>query len=432
MAQFPPLAEVAMYSECASLTESIQERIQPKIVLTSYPPAVGREVVRSILPPLKGSPRLAAGKDTASGDGEEPTPLQTREEVEWTMEVLGYGLQLPLSDHELVSSCIAVYEDWLSAFSSASPTVPAPVVTDPNHYCLVVLTHLYQLFIPREGGDGGDPSTGQLDLQLQLCQRILTLTKSLVMASGKKLSEPTCEAVCRHLLSVTDLLLSPPLDPFSPTSSLAARLSSQLIHVLFAAWLRACTSFFPGPHLWKTLRELCLRWRHHLCLATQWSSLMYSLTLRVVRLLYSPSYLAHLQDHLQEDSEFSEILHSIPPDSLVQCWFRLLHSLGNPVDLSSLSSFSSLPLFQKMASESGDHLTVSALDLPHIFHEALQGVARLVYLFLGLELQQELPRPPSEGSVSLTPLSARPSPQGLRRKGSREYRDKSSVSGSTG
>ncbi|CAI8012715.1 Ral GTPase-activating protein subunit beta [Geodia barretti] len=420
MAQPPPLAEVAMYSECASLTESLQERSPPRIVLSSYPPAVGREVVRSVLPPLKGSSRLSpAGRETGSGEGEEQSPLQTREEVEWTMEVLGHGLQLPLSDHDLVSSCIAVYEDWLSAFSpSPSSTVPAPVVTDPNRYCLVILTHLYQLFTPREADSGS-----QLELHLQLCQKVLTLTKSLVMTSGEKLSEPTCEAVCRHLLSVADLLLSPPLDPFS----LPARLSGQLTHVLFAAWLRACTAFFPEPHMWKSLRELCLRWRHHLCLATEWSSLMYSLTLRVVSLLYSPSYLAHLQDNLHEDSEFSEILRSIPPDSLVQAWFRLLHTLGNPVDLSSLSS---LPLFQKVA---GDHLSVPpAPDLPHIFYEALQGVARLVYLFLGLEPRQEVPRPPSEGSASFPPLSARPSPQGLRRKGSKEFRDKSSVSGSIG
>ena len=415
MAEPPPLAEVAMYYECSSLTESIQERSQPKIVLNSYPPAVGREVVRSILPPLKGA---------GSVEGEEGSRLQTREEVEWTMEVLGHGLQLPLTDHNLVSSCIAVYEDWLSSFSSApSPTVPAPVLADPNHYCLVILTHLYQLFTPREGDQG-------LELQLQLCQRVLTLTKSLVMTSGENLTEKTCEAVCRHLLSVADLLLSPPLDPFSPSSTLAARLSVQLTHVLFAAWLRACTAFFPGPHMWKSLRELCLRWRHHLCLATEWSSLMYSLTLRVVRHLYSPSYLAHLHDHLQEDSEFADLLRPIPADSLVQSWFRLLHTLGNPIDLASLASFSSLPLFQKMTTESSDHLSVSALNLPHIFYEALLGVARLVYLFLGLEPQQDTLRPPSEGSASLPLLPARPSPQGLRRKGS--YRDKSSVSGSIG
>ena len=423
-AQPAPLGEVAMYSECASLMESIQERVLPKIVLNSYPPSVGREVVRNVLPPLAREP--------ATGEGEESSPLQTREEVEWTMEVLGYGLQLPLSDHGLVSSCIAVYEDWLSAFSSSpSPSVPAPVVKDPNHYCLVVLTHLYQLFVPREAEQRIEGAL--LDLQVAMCQRVLTVTKSLLMGSGKMLAAATCEAVCRHLLSVADLLLSPPLDPFSPASSLASRLSNQLIHVLFTAWLRTCTAFFPAPHLWRSLRELCLRWRHHFCLAEQWSSLMFSLTLRVVRLLYSPSYLAHLQPHLQEDREFSEILSSVPQDSLVQCWFRMLHTLGNPVELSSPSTFSSLPLFQKTASESGDHLTASALGLPHIFHAALQGVARLVYLFLGLEPQSELPRPPSEGSVILsTSLSVRPSPVGLRRKGSREYRDKNSTSGGSG
>ena len=414
-----------MYSECASLTESIQERVLPRVVLNSYPAAVGREVVRSVLSPLS---RGLAGREKA---GEEAScSLQTREEVEWTMEVLGYGLQLP--DADLVSSCIDVYEDWLSSFSpSPSPSVPPPVAADPNLYCHTILSHLYQLFLPREGARGAEfpPGTPQ-HLQSTVCERALTITQSLLMRSGDSLSDLTCEAISSHLLSVADLLLSPPHSPSS--SSLAGHLSTQLTHTLFTAWLRTCTSSFPAPHLWRTLRELCLRWRHHLCLAQQWSSLMYSLTLRVVRLLYSPHYLSHLKSHLLlEDPQFSQILESIPPDSLVQCWFRMLNTLGNPVELSYLSTFSSLPLFQKMAGESGEPLSVSSLSLPLIFHEALRGVAQMVHLFLANEPRPELPRPLPEGSVPLLPPpgSAKSSPHGLRRKGSREYRDRGNVTG---
>lgn len=424
-----------MYSECASLTESIQDHVLPRIVLHSYPPTVGKEVVHSILNPLVDRLKLREG--SVCPEDEEATiqddmPLQTREEVEWTMEVVGYGLQLPLTDTNLalVISCIDVYEDWLTAFSTPSRSVPTPIITYPDYYAQIIFNHFYQLFIPQEVSttrfslSSGAPSH---DPQFTVCQRILTITQSLLLQPDRKLSEETCEAISRHLLTVCDTLLTSPLQYFT---TLATRLSSQLIHVLFVAWLRTCTVFFPAPHMWKSLRELCLGWRHHLCLSEQWSLLMYSLTIHVVHLLYSPSYLNHLQGHLQEDADFSTLLESIKPDSLVQCWFRMLHTLGNPVELSYVTTFSSLPSFQKMVTDSGEHLSASVLDLPHIFHEAMQGLARLVYLFLGLEQQQQDDlHSSSEGSGSTTLLlpSVRPSPLGLRRKNSRE---KSSVSSS--
>ena len=414
-----------MYSECASLTDDIQKRALPRMVLRSYPPAVGRDVVRSVLCPLED---LLKTRGESSEGGIVPgSPLQTREEVEWTMEVVGYGLFLPLSDHSLITSCIDVYEDWLTALSVPSPSVPAPILADPGHYTQTIFSHLYQLFLPR--GTPSQlpmpPSAGE-DVHFDLCHRVLNITQSVLMKPCCKLSEATWEAISKHLLTVADALLSPPLPPSS--SSLASRLSNQLIHVLFEAWLRACTAFFPAPHLWKSLRELCLRWRHHRCLASQWSKLMYSLTLQVVVHLYSPRYLAHLHSHLQEDAEFSEILQSVPPDSLVQCWYRMLHTLGNPVQLAYLTTFTSLPAFQKTVSDPMDHLVP---DLPLIFQEAMSGLARLVYLFLGQEQQREEPHPPSEGSVPPTPPLVRPSSQGLQRKNSRENRSTASSSSSS-
>ena len=186
-------------------------------------------------------------------------------------------------------------------------------------------------------------------------------------------------------------------------------LSCQLIHVLFEAWLRACTAFFPAPHLWKSLRELCLHWRHHHCLAEEWSRLMYSLTFKVVCHLFSPRYLDHLQVQLEEDSDYSLILQSVPSASLVQCWFRMLHTIGNPVELSYITTFSSLPAFQKVASESGDQFAALPHDLPLIFHEAMKGVARMVYLFLGQEPQKKEESQPSvDTSSPATPISATP------------------------
>ena len=152
-----------MYSECASLTDTIQECVLPKIVLSSFPESVGRDVVRSVLPPLAGR----------GSEEEDSGRLQTREEVEWTMQVLGYGLQLPLSEHELVNSCVAVYEEWLSAFSSSpSPSVPARV---PRASRLLVET--CRPFI----------TFGAVELWYNLCYS----TKTLQKLSGCVLNEFT-------------------------------------------------------------------------------------------------------------------------------------------------------------------------------------------------------------------------------------------------
>lgn len=414
-----------MYSECASLTDGIQEREFPKIVLHSYPPSVGRDVVRSILCPLVEL--LKSRGEPSEGDIVPPSPLQTREEVEWTMEVVGYGLSLPLAYSDLITSCIDVYEDWLTALSTPRQSVPTPIIADPGYYAQIIFNHFYQLFIPRTkfpelSVAPSSSSTDPHQSQFSLCRRVLQITHSILMKPCDKLSQGTWEAISKHLLTVADVLLSPPLDLYH--SNLAFLLSSQLIHVLFEAWLRACTTFFPAPHLWKSLRELCLRWRHHHCLAQQWSKLIYSLTLQVVRHLYSPHYLDHLQGKLEEDVDYALILQAAPSDSLVQCWFRMLHTLGNPVELSYAATFTSLPAFQKTATESGDQLSALAPDLPLIFHEAMRGLARLVFLFLGQEL--------SEGSTPYTLLPTRHSPHGLRRRDSRENREKGNVSVGSG
>lgn len=404
-----------MYSECASLTDRIQEREFPSVVLHSYPSPVGRDVVRSILTPLREL--LKPRGEPSEGDvfPLPSSPLKTREQVEWTMEVIGYGLCLPLVDKLLISGCVDVYKDWLSALSTPHHTVPAPIVDDPGHYTRIIFNHFYQLFMPRENSSEPSipPSASPTDPQFELCQRVLQITHSILMEPCETLSEATWEAISKQLLTVADVLLSPPLDPYC--SNLASMLSCQLIHVLFEAWLRACTAFFPAPHLWKSLRELCLHWRHHHCLAEEWSRLMYSLTFKVVCHLFSPRYLDHLQVQLEEDSDYSLILQSVPSASLVQCWFRMLHTIGNPVELSYITTFSSLPAFQKVASESGDQFAALPHDLPLIFHEAMKGVARMVYLFLGQEPQKKEESQPSvDTSSPATPILPRPSPMNRR------------------
>ena len=43
------------------------------------------------------------------------------EEITWFMEVICYGLSLPLSEHDTVKDCVNVYCEWLSALLPGEP-----------------------------------------------------------------------------------------------------------------------------------------------------------------------------------------------------------------------------------------------------------------------------------------------------------------------
>lgn len=420
---------MSMYSEWVSLTDTIQKRTPPDNVLHVFPPSVGRDVVLSVVRPLVD---VLQSRGEAANAVESVSSLYTREQVEWTMQVVGHGLSLPLSCHHLITACIDVYEDWLSALFTPRHSVPAPVVKDPGSYAIIIFNHFCQLFVPRSRSV--DPQTAAAvdphHTHFNLCRRALQITHSILVRPCPKLSQETWQAISRHLLTVADTLLSPPVE--IARFSLGSMLSDLLVHVLFEAWLRACVMFFPPPGLWKSLRELCHHWRHHPSLAEQWGKLMSSLTLPLLRHLYSPGYLAHLRNLPEEDVDYAQILQGVQPSALVQCWYRMLHTLGNPVEVSYPAVFAALPAFQKAASEAVDRPVACLAELPQIFHEVMRNVARLVYLFLGQDPLRDEVYPPSESSAPSTPVPHRPSPLGLRRKDSRENREGRTTSSNVG
>lgn len=400
-----------MYAEWLSLTEEIRKESSPTNVLKTFPPSVGKEVVQSVLKPLA---------DQLNQKTNPSSSLTTPEQVKWTMEVIGYGLTLPLSEQTLIASCIDVYDGWLSALSSPKKMVPTPIVDNPDHYAQVIFEQFCELFTPRQGTH---PSTHQTSIHVHtaathavLCNRTLQITHEVICRKGIKFTRETWTALLKYLLKVADMLLSPP----SNSNSLGSTLCNLLIQVLIEAWLRSCVNCFPVPTLWKSLRELASSWRHHHSVVEQWNKVMYSLTLRVVTHLYSPKYLEPIASSLpREDKDFKAVLDELPHDALVQCWFRMLHTLGNPVDLSYPSKIASLPAFQQAIAEAefdslrSKHPTTSPVDeclneLPHIFHEAMKGVSTLVYLFLSQELSYE------EGTDNRELGSVTPVVSGLR------------------
>lgn len=72
--------------------------------------------------------------------------------VQWCMEVICFGLSLPLAEHEAIKDCVNIYCEWLTALlPHPKICVPQPILDDPNIYSRKIISHLHYLFIPRKG-----------------------------------------------------------------------------------------------------------------------------------------------------------------------------------------------------------------------------------------------------------------------------------------
>jgi hypothetical protein len=134
-----------MYSEWASLSILIQQGSEDsQSVLEKFAPGVGKEVTLSIVRQLATNLGIAQAA--------EPSPLITDKEVQWCMEVICFGLSLPLTEHDTIRDCVNVYCEWLSAlYTLPKISVPKPITDDPNYYARKIISHFHNLFVPRKG-----------------------------------------------------------------------------------------------------------------------------------------------------------------------------------------------------------------------------------------------------------------------------------------
>ncbi|XP_025048876.1 ral GTPase-activating protein subunit beta isoform X3 [Alligator sinensis] len=363
-----------MYSEWRSLHLVIQNDQGHTSVLHSYPENVGREVANSVVRPLG----QALNMPSATGS---ESLLKTDKEVKWTMEVVCYGLTLPL-DGDTVKYCVDVYTDWIMALVLPKESIPLPVIKEPNLYVQSILKHLQNLFVPR-----ADPGS----IQMRLCLQVLKAVQKLARESSIMARE-TWEILLLFLLQINDTLLAAP----TVQGGIAENLAEKLIGVLFEVWLLACARCFPTPPYWKTAKEMVANWRHHPAVVEQWSKVICSLTSRLLRFTYGPSF----PPFKIPDEDAGLIPPEMDNECIAQTWFRFLHILSNPVDLSNPAIISSTPKFQEQ------FLNVSGITqelnqypclkhLPQIFFRAMRGISCLVDAFLGISRPRSDSAPPT-------------------------------------
>ncbi|KAJ8257305.1 hypothetical protein GJAV_G00184170 [Gymnothorax javanicus] len=382
-----------MYSEWRSLHLAVLSDQGHLSVLHSYPAAVGRDVANVVVRPLVLPP---------ASEG----ILKSDREVKWTMEALCYGLTLP-PDSDTVKLCVDVYTDWLTALSSPRGSIPQPIMKEPNLYVQSILKHLYNLFLPRS--EQYSPS------HYRLCLQVLSSVQKLARDSGSSMARETWEVLLLFLLRISDTMLAPP----TVGGGIAEKLADKLVSVLLEVWLLACARCFPTPPFWKTAREMLANWRHHSAVVEQWSRVISALTSRLLRFTYGPSF---PQFKIPEE-DANLIPAEMDDDCVAQTWFRFLHMLSNPVDLSNPAIVSTTPKFQEqLLSVNGvppEIIQHSCLkQLPHIFFRAMRGVSCLVDAFLGvsrLKSDSAPPTPVNRLSMTLPPASTVTTPPHSRK-----------------
>ncbi|CAH1106389.1 unnamed protein product [Psylliodes chrysocephalus] len=364
-----------MYSEWTSLSLSTQrEGDGNQSVLEKFGLPISKEITTGLVHQLASNLGITQPA--------EPSPLISDKDVQWCMEVICFGLSLPLTEHEAIKDCVNVYCEWLTALlPHPKMCVPQPILDDPNIYCRKIIGHLHFLFIPRKGEDWPflyqDLGFDTIHRQAVFCHRVLRTLQQIAHES-KILERSTWEALLLFLLGINDTLLSPP----TVKDDVADQLCERVLSVLFEIWLIACAQCFPSPPLWKTLRESCMNWRHRVALIEQWNRVNLGLTSKVLLFMYGTSF---PELKIGEDDL---IPSGISNDCIAQSWYRFLNTIGNPVSLTKPKVISQTEKFLQFAiSTDGviDPCQHPCLQsLPLIFLKAIKGIAGQVDAFLGV------------------------------------------------
>ncbi|XP_053961632.1 ral GTPase-activating protein subunit beta isoform X4 [Anastrepha ludens] len=369
-----------MYSEWVSLSSQISAdscAAQSCSVLNKFPASAGREVTVSVVRQLASNLGITQNA--------EPSHLVRDEEVNWCMDVICFGLSLPLQEHETIKDCVNVYCEWLTALHPQPRiSVPKPICEDANMYCRKIVSHFHNLFVPRQGeilpyiyqsSLGADT----INRQAVLCHRVLRTLQQTAQIS-QTMDRKTWEALLLFLLAINEVLLAPP----TVKDDVGDQLCERVLSVLFEVWLLACLRCFPSPSLWKTLQESCAMWRHRMALIDQWNRVNLALTARLLEFTYGSAF-----PELKISDEDAQLIPAdMTNDCVAQTWYRFLRTIGNPTALcsphiiSKSSHFMQWALTHDKGAETYQHPCLQAL--PHIFLKAIKGISSQVDAFLGI------------------------------------------------
>ncbi|XP_058980656.1 ral GTPase-activating protein subunit beta isoform X9 [Musca domestica] len=404
-----------MYGEWVSLSSQITANscaAQSCSVLNKFPASSGREVTVSVVKQLATNLGITQNA--------EPSHLVKDDEVNWCMDVICFGLSLPLQEHETIKDCVNIYCEWMTALHPQPKiSVPKPICEDANMYCRKIINHFHNLFVPRQGEIlpfiyQKELGVDTMSRQAVLCHRVLRTLQQTAQIS-QTMDRETWESLLLFLLAINETLLAPP----TIKDDVGDQLCERLLQVLFEVWLLACARCFPSPSLWKTLQESCAMWRHRVALVDQWNRVNMALTARLLEFTYGPAF-----PELKISDEDAQLIpQGMSNDCVAQTWYRFLRTIGNPIALcsphiiSKSSHFVQWALTHDKGAETYQHPCLQALPL--IFLKAIKGISNQVDAFLGLSKSALIGLTTSRSSTAtaapapLTPTSGPPSSSSL-------------------
>jgi len=203
-------------------------------VLHKLPDINGQNIVNAVVKPLainnlnKSSSvsNISTTSDNSSNNdilnnSNNCSYLKTDRDVQWVMEVICYGLCLPINtteQHEAVRDCVNIYCEWMHALvpsDAESKSIPLPILEDPNHYYRLIIQHLYNIFIPRISSSLSTSTNTSQDLnsndiisrQALLCHRVLRKIMDITKDKSNIMDHDTWEILLLFLLSINNALL---------------------------------------------------------------------------------------------------------------------------------------------------------------------------------------------------------------------------------
>lgn len=338
--------------------------------------------------------------------------LDTDRDVNWLMEIIGYGLSMPFSltgEQDSVKDCCTIYLEWLSSslmpfneqnddskYQQLSKLVPVPIKNDPNRYSRKMLSHLYNVFLPRPPRSGitSSSSSGQraqadigaaLSRQAVLCHRVLRTLENIAQSRDNLMDNETWDHLLALLLTVNNKLLAPPTQP-----DIGTQLQDRVLGVLFDLMLIAASKSIPTSGHWRTFHDMCLTWRHRPALVDHWRRITLLLTKKVARchagsgtgrnLIYDTSH-----EYANQAGSLELAISAMSYENLSQTWYRFLNLIGDPVELTNPSIVSKTDEFANNTTDYVDLTMHECLKvLPHMFMTSMMALKDFVDIFLGI------------------------------------------------
>ncbi|KAJ9048954.1 hypothetical protein DSO57_1029428 [Entomophthora muscae] len=296
--------------------------------------------------------------------------LVTQTHVDWTMQVVGHGFALPLSNAGLIESCVVIYSQWLLELHSRPALFSAG--GDEQLFIQRILLSLSQVFdfrpgisaVAEEPSANSAESVGAVQRFVDLSKHVISLYASVGRALGPSMSKATWKVLLTCLLGAVDHFLgvdgmasiaaSVELESLFPALQLATEvLCDPLLRSFLEVWLR---SGLFDPELWHVLQKSFGHWAQRHLVVSHWNAVTLALTHGLVQRTYNNA----LNDEIQINTNNYNLNLVLSDDELSVLWYKFLFLLSPTTPLPDESEALALKGIARVV----DQMDIASLHRP--------------------------------------------------------------------